>query len=264
MDLGITGKGALVTGASSGLGFATALRLAQEGAEVVINSRSEDRLKEAVHKIENATGAKVRRVALDLTPDGNAEIIVRRAAEMLPNGIEILVANTGGPPPGLFLDQPKERFQQTADQLLHMAINLTRSVLPAMVERGWGRLIYITSIAAIQPTDDLLLSNTYRAGLTGFCKTIANTYAKFGVTANCVCPGYTGTERLIDLAKKRAEATGHSIEDVVAAFASSCPAGRVGKPEELAAAIAFLASTHAGYINGANIPVDGGSHRSLI
>jgi 3-oxoacyl-[acyl-carrier protein] reductase len=264
MDLGITGKGALVTGASSGLGFAAALRLAQEGAELVINSRSEDRLKEAVHKIENATGAKVRRVALDLTPEGNAEIVAKRAADLLPNGIEILVSNTGGPAPGLFLEHPKERFQQSADLLLHSAVNLTRAVLPGMVEQGWGRLIYITSIAALQPTDDLLLSNTYRAAITGFCKTVANTYGKFGVTANTVCPGYTGTERLQELAKKRSEASGHSIDDVFESFASSCPAGRIGKPEELAAAIAFLASASAAYINGVNLPVDGGSHRSLL
>ncbi len=264
MDLGITGKGALVTGASSGLGFAAAMRLAMEGCELVINSRSEDRLKQAAHKIENATGAKVRRVALDLTPEGNAELVAKRAADQLPNGIDILVSNTGGPPPGLFLDHPKDRFQQTSDLLLHSAVNLTRAVLPIMVERGWGRLIYITSIAAIQPTDDLLLSNTYRAAITGFCKTIANTYGKYSVTANTVCPGYTGTERLNDLAKRRSEASGQSIDDVIHDFAASCPAGRIGKPEELAAAIAFLASTHAAYINGVNLPVDGGSHRSLL
>ncbi|MCM2273020.1 MAG: SDR family oxidoreductase [candidate division Zixibacteria bacterium] len=264
MDLGIQGKGALVTGASSGLGFAAAMRLAQEGAEVVINSRSEDRLKQAAHKIENATGARVRRVALDLTPDGNAEKIAKRAAEQLPNGIDIVVSNTGGPPAGLFLDQPKERFSESADLLLHSAINLTRALLPGMLERKWGRMIYITSIAAIQPMEDLLLSNIYRAGLTGFCRTLASTYGMHGVTFNAVCPGYIATERLKELAKARAGSSGQTVDQVMATFAATTPAGRVGQPEELASIIAFLAGTHASFINGANIPVDGGKHRSLI
>ena len=264
MDLGLTGKGALVTGASSGLGFAAAMRLAMEGCELVINSRSEDRLKDATHKIENATGAKVRRVSLDLNPDGNAELIAKSAADMLPNGIEILVSNTGGPTPGQFLDHPKERFQQTADLLLHSAVNLTRAILPGMVERSFGRLIFITSVAALQPIDDLLLSNTYRAAITGFCKTLANTYGKYGVTANTVCPGYIRTERLNELATKRSAASGMSIDEVIHSYAATSPVGRVGKPEELAAAIAFLASCHAGYINGVNLPVDGGSHKSLL
>lgn len=263
MDLGLRGRGALVTGASSGLGLAAALRLAAEGVEVVINSRSEERLHKAATHILDDTGARVRIIAADLTPPGAAEMIASRAAEMLPHGVDILVSNTGGPPPGLLLDHPAERFPQTADLLLHSAINLTRAVLPAMIEKEWGRLIYITSIAAIQPVNDLILSNTYRAGLTGFCKTVANTYAKYGITANTVCPGYTATERLLDLARKRAAATGQSEQEVITAFAQDSPAGRIGKPEELAALIAFLASEHAAYINGANIPVDGGAHKSL-
>lgn len=264
MDLGLKGKGALVTGASSGLGLASAMRLAAEGAEVVINSRSEERLKEAAERIHTATGAKVRYLALDLTPEGNAEHVASDASKMLPNGIDIVVSNTGGPAPGLFLDQPKDRFPQTGDLLLHSAINLTRALLPAMIERQWGRFIYITSIAAIQPVDDLILSNTYRAGLTGFCKSLANTYARFGVTFNTVCPGYTATERLIDLASRRAAATGQTVDDVISGFAVSSPAGRVGKPEELAAVVAFLASEHAGYVNGVNMPVDGGGKRGLV
>jgi 3-oxoacyl-[acyl-carrier protein] reductase len=265
VDLGLNGKGALVTGASSGLGFAAAETLAREGADVVINSRTLARLEDAARRIERSTGRKPGIAVGDLSEPATIRSVVETARKALPAGrVDILVSNTGGPKAGLFLEHAEEAWPETADALLHSAISLTRELLPAMTERGWGRLIYITSIAALQPVDDLILSNTYRAGLTGFCKTLSNTYAKYGVTANTVCPGYTATERLNELAASRAAKSGQSAEEVLKGLGSMCPVGRVGRPEELAALIAFLSSEHAAYITGASIPVDGGSRRSLI
>ena len=148
--------------------------------------------------------------------------------------------------------------------MLQSAIRLTRGVIEGMKARGWGRLIYITSIAVKQPLDDLIISNTYRAGLTGFVKTISNTHARHGITANTVCPGYTATDRLWHLAEKRAEAGGITPEEAMAQMGSGSPAGRVGKPEELAAVVAFLAGKPAAYVTGSAIVVDGGSYKGLL
>ncbi|MBU0984473.1 MAG: SDR family oxidoreductase, partial [candidate division Zixibacteria bacterium] len=148
--------------------------------------------------------------------------------------------------------------------VLDSAIGLTRAVLPGMIERSWGRLIYITSIGVLQPVDTLILSNTYRAGVTGFCKTVSNNYAKYGITANCVCPGYTATERLQNLAGNLARDSGRTKDQVFADIAAQIPTGRVGQPEELAALIAFLAGERAAYITGTSVAVDGGAHRGLL
>ncbi len=265
MDLGLKGKGALVTGASSGLGAACALALAAEGAEVVINSRHREKLEACAQKIQGATGRMVSVVVGDLTDPGDVARIYAESIQALPNSrVDILVSNTGGPSAGLFLDLPKEKWEESYNLILKSAVDLTRAVLPAMIECQWGRLIYITSVAVLQPIDDLLLSNTFRAGLTGFCKTISNTYAKYGITANSVCPGYTATERLKDLSISRAKQQGISPEAVLANFAKLTPSGRVGQPEELAALVTFLASERAGYLNGHAFPVDGGSYRGLL
>ena len=265
MDFGLKDKRALVAGASAGLGFATAEALAAEGATVVINSRSEDRLKAAADKIEKATGVRPLLAAGDLASVEGREKVIAAVRSQMPGGaIDILISNTGGPPPGMFLDHAPDRFNEAAELVLDSAVNVTRAFLPDMMKQKWGRLIYITSVGVLQPVDTLILSNTYRAAVTGFCKTISNTYAEHNITANCVCPGYTATERLNDLAANLAKGSGQTAEQVMAFFASSCPAKRVGRPEELAAVVTFLASEQAAYITGASIPVDGGHHRSLL
>ncbi len=259
MDLGLKGKWALVTGASSGLGYAAAEALAAEGVAVTINSRDEKRIKAAADKIRQATGGTVDYLTGDISKPKEIENIAAEAGE-----IDILVSNTGGPPPGSAESTTEQQWHEMAELILFSAINLTRHVLPGMIKRKFGRLIYITSIGAIQPINDLIFSNTMRAGLVGYCKTVSNNYSKHGITANCICPGYTATERLRHLAEARAESSGKLVEEIHASFSADVPAGRLGRPEEQAALIAFLAGDKAGYITGCSIPVDGGLNRSLI
>ena len=265
MDLNLTGKRALVTGASSGLGLATAMQLAKEGCEVTINSRSEVRLASAAKQIEQASG---KRPTILVGDTSNKDDIARMLTQVKGSGglsdVDIFVFNNGGPPAGVFANQPRENWDIGFEMILRSAVELTRGLIDGMVARKWGRLLYITSIAALQPIDDLILSNTYRAGVHGFCKTISNTYAKHGITANCLCPGYTATERLNELAEKRAVASGLSLDDQLKIFAASIPAGRIGTPEEFGSLATFLASDRAAFITGASIPVDGGTNKALL
>lgn len=260
MDFGITGKKALVTGASAGLGLSAAISLAHEGAELFINSRDEMRLETAAAKIKEATGQQAKLIVADVS-DKNAIELIKKITY---GRVDILVSNAGGPPPGQFTEHDEERWQEAKSLTLDSARRLTRLVIDNMIEKKWGRLIYITSVGVRQPVDELILSNTYRAAVTGMVKTISNNYARFGITANCVCPGYTATERLAQLAKSRAEKENSSPDEVLKQIATAIPARRVGKPEELAALIAFLASEQAAYITGTSIPVDGGAVRALI
>lgn len=265
MELGLKGKRALVCGASAGLGAAVATTLAAEGVDLVINGRDRGRLDASAARIEKQTGVKPGLAVGDVSVAVDRVKIVNAAREQVREGIvDILVANSGGPPPGMFLDHSGETWSEAGKLIMESAVGLTRAFLPDMVEQKWGRLIYITSVAVLQPVDELILSNAYRAGVTGFCKTVANTYSKYGITANCVCPGYTATERLASLAERRAEAEGITPKEAARAMAAAVPVGRIGKPEEFAAVVTFLASEPAAYISGASIPVDGGLHRGLL
>jgi len=261
MDLGLNGKKALVTGASSGLGAAIAMELAAEGASVVINSRSRERLEETAETISTATGNRPDILVADLSNLTDLNELAKNAKVMK---IDIFVSNSGGPPPGQITDLPAQAWGEASDLLLRPAVTITRALLAGMKERRYGRLIYVTSIAVLQPVNSLALSNTYRAAVTGFCKTVSNNYAKHGITSNCVCPGYTATERLKDLAKELAESGGKSVDEVYGEFAEDTAVGRVGEPEELAAVVAFLAGERASYITGSSIAVAGGSNRALI
>ncbi len=259
MELGIRGKRALVTGASGGLGQAAAIALAHEGVEVIINSRSQERLAESATQIAKATGQRPKYFAADISNRDQVAKLLQQAGP-----IDILVSNTGGPPPGRPMELDAEKWEHAGKLILESAIVLTHGVLPHMIERKWGRLIYITSISALQPIDDLTLSNVYRSGVAAFSKTISNNHAQDGITANCVCPGYIGTARLQSLAEKRAQAAGKSVKEMFDEFAAGNPMKRIGKPEELAAAIAFLASNQAAYISGSAIAVDGGARKALF
>jgi 3-oxoacyl-[acyl-carrier protein] reductase len=263
MDLGLKGRGALVCGSSQGLGRAIAEALAAEGADVVINSRSAETLAGVRDEIAEATGVKVAAVAADLTEPAEVERLVDEARSAL-GKIDILVTNTGGPPSGPFEDHSPETWRHAIANNLESVVNLVRAVLPEMRQRRWGRILNVTSITVKQPVEGLILSNSVRAGVTGFAKTISNEVAPFGVTVNCVIPGYTRTERLVDLASANSARTGASIEEVYAGWAREVPMGRLGEPEELGALAAFLCSEKASYVTGQSVAADGGWIKALF
>jgi 3-oxoacyl-[acyl-carrier protein] reductase len=263
MDLGLKGKSALVAASSRGLGRAIAEELAAEGADLVMCARSEDALREAAQVIREQTGVRVVAVAADLTdPAGAARVLDTAVREL--GRVDVLVTNTGGPPPGPFETHGPEAWDAAVRQNLFSVVNLARGVLAGMKQRRWGRIINITSIAVKQPVDDLILSNSVRAAVTGFARTLANEVAADGITVNNVMPGYTRTDRLEALARRTAERKGIDPAHPYDAWNDEIPMGRIGEPHELAALVAFLASERASYITGNSISVDGGWIRSLL
>jgi 3-oxoacyl-[acyl-carrier protein] reductase len=263
MDLGLRDKVALVGGASRGLGRAAARELAAEGCAVVLCSRDAAALGRVAADIGQQTGADTYAVAANLSDAAAVADLVSAAVSRF-GGVDVLVTNTGGPPVGPFESHSPEAWRTAMAQNLESVLNLTRGVLPGMKDRGWGRIINVTSIAVKQPVDGLILSNSVRAAVTGFARTLANELAPHGVTVNNVMPGYTRTERLVQLATHNAQARGVDAGEAYAQWEREIPMGRLGEPQELAALVAFLASTRAGYITGASIAVDGGWIRSLL
>jgi 3-oxoacyl-[acyl-carrier protein] reductase len=240
VDLGIAGRRAAVAAASQGLGFATAAALAAEGARVAICSRDEGRIEEAAKRIG---GAAVPLVADVGTPEGAAGFI--EAAREALGGLDILVTNAGGPPPGNFESTAVEAYPVALDLNLMSVVAMCKAAVPEMRERGWGRVVAITSLAVRQPMADLILSNTARAGATGFLKTLAREVAEDGVTVNSVQPGRHDTERL--------RALGHHDD--------SAP---IGRPEDFGAVVTFLCSEQAKFVTGTAVHVDGGSYAGLL
>jgi 3-oxoacyl-[acyl-carrier protein] reductase len=263
MDLGLKGKVAVVAGSSQGLGRAIADALATEGADLVINSRSAEKLEAVGTEIAETTGARVESVACDLTPPEGAATLIA-AAEAAFGRVDILVTNTGGPPAGMFEDHSPDVWRDAIAQNFESVVNLVRAALPGMKERRWGRIVNVTSISVKQPVDGLILSNAIRAGVTGFAKTISNEVAPFNVTVNNVLPGYTRTERLIHLAEAVSERDGKSIVEAYEGWASEIPMGRLAEPPEVGSVAAFLCSEQASYVTGQSIAVDGGWIKGLI
>jgi 3-oxoacyl-[acyl-carrier protein] reductase len=263
MDFGIKDRVALVAAASRGIGYAAALELAREGARVFLCSRDEGRASDAAEKIHNETGANVAGIAADVSNGPDVERFVRLAIERA-GRVDICVTNAGGPPATIFDNTDIEMFRDAFELNALSAIRLAKLVLPGMRERKWGRIVNVTSISVKQPVDGLLLSNTVRAGLTSWAKTVSNEVAADGVTINNVAPGYTLTERQDELAVARGKALGKSKEEMITMWAAQTPAHRIAAPEEIAAAIAFLASERASYITGVTLQVDGGWTRGLF
>lgn len=249
MNLGIEGRRAVVPAGTAGLGFAAAASLAVAGARVVICGRDADRVDAAVDRLPGEVAGLVADVA---TPQG-AESFIVRAASALDGHIEVMVANGGGPPTGGVLSTPLEAYGPALDQSLLAVVAMCRSVVPAMREAGWGRIVAITSVSVREPLDFLVLSNTARAGLTGYLKTLATAVAPDGVTVNSIQPGYHATQRVADLPPEVRE---QMLADV--------PVGRLGGPDDFGDAVAFLCSESAGFITGASLPVDGGQSRHLL
>ena len=263
MDLGIRGRVALVCGASSGLGKAVSRALAMEGARVAACARTSEKLEKAAEDLRKETKGDIFAIAADVSVPAQVKTLVAKTVEHF-GKVDILVCNAGGPPPGSFLSQPEDAWQKAVELNLLSTINLCREAVPHMRKGGWGRIINITSFAAKQPHDGLILSNTARAGVLGFAKSLANEMASSGILVNTLCPGAFETERHTALTQKRAAAEGISFEEASAKRAKEIPLGRFGQPAEFGDLVAFLASERAAYITGTAIQIDGGVVKSLI
>jgi 3-oxoacyl-[acyl-carrier protein] reductase len=263
MDLGLNGKIALVAAASRGLGRAIAFALAREGARIVLCARGCDDLEATADRIAADTGAEVHTVVADLAAaDGPARFV--GAALDGPGGVDILVTNTGGPPLGTFEELDEEAWRGAFESVLMSVVRLTRAAVPAMAQRGGGRIIHIASISVKEPIAGLMLSNSLRAAVVGLSKTLASELAPRGILVNTVCPGRIATDRLQELDRARAERSGVPLEQVRSEAQRRIPLGRYGQPEELAALVAFLASGCASYVTGTTILCDGGLFSGLM
>ena len=263
MDLGLNGKIALVAAASKGLGRAVAEELAAEGASLVLCARGNDELQATCAAIAAAHGVPVLGIAADVAVAADVAHVVQ-AAQARFGRIDVLVTNAGGPPAGTFDTLSPEMWQAATQLLLTSVVELTRAVLPGMKERGWGRILNVTSISVKQPVANLMLSYSLWAAVTGMARTLATEVAPFGVTVNNILPGYTRTERVVNLAEAAAAREGISAAAATARWEAEIPMRRLGEPREFAALAAFLCSERASYITGTSVPVDGGWIRSLL
>jgi len=262
MDLGLRGKVALVAGGSRGLGKAVALALANEGAEIVLAARDHSALGATSSEIEAQSGRPVLAVPTDVTDESAVAALVEAARERF-GTVDVLIANSGGPPASRFETTAVSEWKAGIELNLLSTIFLCRSVAPLMKAQKSGRIVAITSISVKQPVDGLILSNTARAGVAGMMKSLANELAPSGVTANVVCPGYTKTDRLIELAARLSEQEGVTVEDIYRRWTDQIPMGRLGEPEEFASVVAFLCSSLASYVTGTCLQIDGGTVKSL-
>jgi 3-oxoacyl-[acyl-carrier protein] reductase len=263
MELGLKGKVALVTGASSGLGLAIARELSREGASVAMVARRQQLLDEEAAKLGAETYGRVVALAGDVTSREEISRVVWAAESQL-GPIDILVANAGGPPSTMFDGTTEEHYEQALQLNLMSSIRLAHACVPGMRARKWGRVLFLTSMAAKQPVTGLILSNTARAGLLGFAKTLSNEVSKDGVLVNTVMPGHFDTDRALQLARMRSEREGKPVEAILAARQAGIPIGRSGRPEEFAAVVTFLASERASFVTGVALQIDGGQIATIF
>lgn len=263
MDTGLKGKVAIVCAASEGLGRATAEALAAEGCRLAICSRRQDAIDRVAADLRRQHGVDVLAMQADLRRAPEITAFVDATVRTF-GGLDVMVTNVGGPKPGLFETLSDQDWIEAFDLLLMSAVRLTREALPHMRKRGGGRIIHITSFAVKQPVAGLMLSNSVRAAVAGFSKTLAREVAKEHITVNCVAPGYTRTRRVINLNEATAEREGKPVEEIEQRLFSSIPMGRLGEPDELAGLICYLASGKAAYITGSVIQADGGSVAGLL
>lgn len=263
MDLGLKGKRALVAGSSRGLGFATALELAEEGCAVAVNSRSLEKAKEAAEKISARTTSRVVPFAGDVADQHVPAELVRQAAETL-GGLDILVTNSGGPPAGRFENFDDGAWVQAVNLVFLSHMRLIRAALPYLRQSSAASVLTMTSYSVKQPIPNLVLSNSIRAATVGLTKSLALELGSEGIRFNSILPGWTLTERVIELMEHRARINGTTLEEEMARQAQDSPLGRMGTPEEFAKAAVFLVSPAASYITGVMLTVDGGMYKATL
>ncbi len=259
MDMGLTGKRALVCASSKGLGLGCARALASEGVDLVMNARGQDALDAAADTIRAEFGVEVTTVAADITTEAGQKAVLEAAGDL-----DILVTNAGGPPPGIWSNWNRDDFIAALDANMLTPIALMKAVLPGMMARGWGRVVNITSQSVKAPIPALGLSNTARTGLTGYVAGTARQVAGHGVTINNLLPGIHATDRAVQLDTGITRAQGITMQEAREQRYATIPAGRYGTPDEFGAACAFLCSQHAGFIVGQNLLLDGGAVNATL
>ncbi|HYM11485.1 MAG TPA: SDR family oxidoreductase [Bryobacterales bacterium] len=263
MDLGLKDRVALVAASSRGLGRAAAEALAAEGARLALCARNEKVLAATAESIRQRFGVPVLDRALDVTDRDAVKKFVDATIERF-GRVDIGIANAGGPPSKAFADTAIEDWEQAFALNFMSTLYLVRELLPHMQKQKWGRIITITSITVKQPTEGLILSNAIRAAVAGLVKSLANEYAADNILINNVCPGFTATDRLHEVATAQAAAQGVTREEIVSRWSRNIPLGRLGRPEEFASVVAFLCSEKASYVTGASIAIDGGVVKGIL
>lgn len=257
MNLDLTGKKAIVCGSSQGIGFACAVELALLGADIILLARNEDKLKEALEKLPKTVTQKHSFLVADFSNTESLKSVINNFINS-GNFAHILINNTGGPAGGPITEATEENFLSAFNQHLICNHILVSALLPAMKKDGFGRIVNIISTSVKQPIKGLGVSNTIRSAVGNWSKTLSFELGSFGVTVNNVLPGFTNTQRAAYIIENKVKKSGNSSEEIMQELVSEIPANRIGKPEEIAAAVAFLCSPAAAYINGINLPVDGG------
>ncbi len=262
MDTGIAGKTGLVMASSKGLGNGIARSLAAEGVNVTLIGRSENLLKASVIEINKNKKGIAKYLCVDFSQIGSSELILRHVVDNI-GGVDILINNTGGPPAGNLLDMNIEKIDQQIETILKNIIKITAGCLPHMIKNKWGRVITVTSSGAIQPIDNLAISNIVRGALVGWSKSLSNEVAKYGITVNTLLPGRIQTERLKELDELIAKKKNTSRQEIIKESQSNIPTKRYGTVEEFASVATFLSSANASYITGSQIRCDGGLIKSV-
>ncbi len=262
METGLSNRVAVITGASQGMGRATAVALAAEGVHLALNARSSQALGQLASDLKAKYKVEVHTEAFDVRETVAVDEFIANTARIF-DRIDICVANAGGPPPKHFLDTTDEDWNSAFALNLHSAAILARAVIPHMQRREWGRIITISSITVREPQPKLILSNAIRAGVMGLVRTLATDFGKDGILVNNVAPGYIATDRIKQLTAERAAQTGQNTQEIEKEWTDKIPLNRLGRPEEIADTIVWLASDRASFVTGQTILVDGGMYKGL-